>query len=60
LRCLRRAAAVSVDGSRVAVLLLNGIRPGDTGFARSATAAGSLFGKPVDERSGAYLAITST
>ena len=33
----------AVDGSRVAVLLLNGVRPGGTGFARSAAAAGSLY-----------------
>ena len=33
----------AVDGSRVAVLLLNGRRPGETGFARSATAANSLY-----------------
>ena len=33
----------AVDGSRVAVLLLNGVRPGETGFARSATAAASLY-----------------
>jgi D-alanyl-D-alanine carboxypeptidase len=33
----------AVDGSRVAVLLLNGVRPGETGFARSAAAAGSLY-----------------
>lgn len=33
----------AVDGSRVAVLLLNGARPGGTGFARAAAAAGSLY-----------------
>jgi len=33
----------AVDGSRVAVLLLNGVRPGETRFARSAAAAGSLY-----------------
>jgi D-alanyl-D-alanine carboxypeptidase len=33
----------SVDGSRVAVLLLNGRTPGETGFARSAAAANSLY-----------------
>jgi D-alanyl-D-alanine carboxypeptidase len=33
----------AVDGSRVAVLLLNGVRSGGTGFARSAAAAGSLY-----------------
>ena len=33
----------AADGSRVAVLLLNGVRPGQTGWARSAAAAGSLY-----------------
>ena len=33
----------AVDGSRVAVLLLNGVRPGETGWARSAAAAASLY-----------------
>jgi D-alanyl-D-alanine carboxypeptidase len=33
----------AIDGSRVAVLLLNGVRAGHTGFARSAAAAGSLY-----------------
>jgi D-alanyl-D-alanine carboxypeptidase len=33
----------AVDGTRVAVLLLNGVRPNGTGFARAAAAAGSLY-----------------
>jgi D-alanyl-D-alanine carboxypeptidase len=33
----------AVDGSRVAVLLLNGVGPGQSGFARSAAAARSLY-----------------
>ena len=33
----------AVDGSRIAVLLLNGMRPGETGFARAAAAARSLY-----------------
>ena len=33
----------AADGSRVAVLLLNGRTPGETGFARSADAAASLY-----------------
>jgi CubicO group peptidase (beta-lactamase class C family) len=33
----------AVDGSRVAVLLLNGMRPGGTGFTRSAAAVASLY-----------------
>jgi hypothetical protein len=33
----------SVDGSRVAVLLLNGATPGEIGFARAAAAANSLY-----------------
>ncbi len=33
----------AVNGSRVAVLLLNGVGPGEAGFARSAAAAGSLY-----------------
>ena len=33
----------AVDGSRVAVLLLNGNTPGETGFARAAAAANSLY-----------------
>jgi len=33
----------AVDGSRVAVLLLNGVRPHGTGFARAAAAARSLY-----------------
>ena len=33
----------AVDGSRVAVLLLNGITPGETGYARAAAAASSLY-----------------
>ena len=33
----------AADGSRVAVLLLNGRTPGDTGFARAAAAAASLY-----------------
>jgi D-alanyl-D-alanine carboxypeptidase len=33
----------AVDGSREAVLLLNGRQPGETGFARSAAAANSLY-----------------
>lgn len=33
----------AVDRSRVAVLLLNGRRPGETGFARSAAAATNLY-----------------
>ena len=33
----------AVDGSRVAVLLLNGKTPGETGYARAAAAANSLY-----------------
>jgi D-alanyl-D-alanine carboxypeptidase len=33
----------AVDGSRVAVLLLNGRTPGETGFARTAAAADKLY-----------------
>jgi D-alanyl-D-alanine carboxypeptidase len=33
----------AVDGSRVAVLLLNGVKPNETGFARAADAANSLY-----------------
>jgi CubicO group peptidase (beta-lactamase class C family) len=33
----------ATDGSRVTVLLLNGITPGESGFARSAAAANSLY-----------------
>jgi hypothetical protein len=33
----------AVDGTRVAVLLLNGVRPGETGYARAAAAANSLY-----------------
>ena len=33
----------AVDGSRVAVLLLNGVRPGGAGFARAAAAANRLY-----------------
>jgi CubicO group peptidase (beta-lactamase class C family) len=33
----------AIDGSRVTVLLLNGITPGESGFAHSAAAAGSLY-----------------
>jgi hypothetical protein len=33
----------AVDGSRIAVLLLNGVGPGESGFARSAAAAVSLY-----------------
>ena len=33
----------AADGSRVAVLLLNGKTPGETGYARAATAANSLY-----------------
>ena len=33
----------AVDGSRVAVLLLNGKTPGETGFARATAAANSLY-----------------
>jgi D-alanyl-D-alanine carboxypeptidase len=33
----------AADGSRIAVLLLNGRTPGETGFARAAAAAGDLY-----------------
>jgi hypothetical protein len=33
----------AIDGTRVTVLLLNGVRPGGSGFARSAAAAQSLY-----------------
>ena len=33
----------AVDGSRVAVLLLNGKTPGESGYARAAAAANSLY-----------------
>jgi D-alanyl-D-alanine carboxypeptidase len=36
-------AVYAVDGSRVAVLFLNGRAPGETGFARAAAAANDLY-----------------